>query len=77
MELTVQKINGGSIQLRINNVRADIMRIMSLRPEKILRVEYSDSLTAAYGGEGVEAVINYVTVHAETGATFTQTCPAP
>jgi hypothetical protein len=67
VDLTVQKINGGVIQLRINNVRADLMRIMSLRPEKILRVEYYDSPTAAYGGEGVEAVINYVTVHAETG----------
>ena len=67
IEMNIQKINGGTIQLRINNVRTDIQNIMSLRPDKILRVEYYDSPSAEYGGEDVDAVINYVTIHAESG----------
>ncbi|MDR1369417.1 MAG: TonB-dependent receptor family protein [Dysgonamonadaceae bacterium] len=67
IEMNIQKINGGAIQLRINNIRADVKNVMALRPDKILRVEYHDSPSGAYGGEGVEAVINYVTIHSESG----------
>ncbi|MDR0612867.1 MAG: outer membrane beta-barrel family protein [Dysgonamonadaceae bacterium] len=70
VEMKIQKINGGAVQLRINNIRSDIQNVAALRPDKILRVEYYDSPSAAYGGEDAEAVINYVTVHAESGGSL-------
>jgi hypothetical protein len=68
IDLKVSKIDGNSVELRINNMRSTIERVSSLRPENILRIEYYDLPTGMYGGNDYSGVVNYVTmVHSETG----------
>jgi len=55
----------GEIQLRINGVQVTHTEISALSPTDILRIEYYDAPGARYGN--VEAVIDYITRHKESG----------
>ena len=69
--MSVKKASSsGAVQLRINNIRVSAQQVMSLRPEKIIRIEYNDNLTGKNYEEGVDALINYITKKTESGGTI-------
>lgn len=63
---TVSSLNNGNVQLRINNVKAEVQDILAILSSQVAKVEYIDLPGARYG-EGVAAVVNFVTSHAEEG----------
>jgi hypothetical protein len=56
----------GEVQLRINDVKADLPQVKALRPEDIVRVEYHDNPSMRYG-ENVAAVVDYITKRPVSG----------
>ncbi len=50
----------GSVQIRINDVKAEKEDILSLQPDEVLRVEYIDNPGVRYNEDGLAAVINYI-----------------
>lgn len=60
-------MNGnGTLQLRINGLKATSQEVLALSPQDIKRVEYHDNPGLRYG-DGVEAVIDYITVQRNSG----------
>lgn len=56
----ITSLNGGGVQVRINDVKANTQDIMALRPDEVVRVEYIDNPGVRYSDESLDAVINYV-----------------
>lgn len=63
----VSTISGGTVEIRINDLKASTAQVSALRPSDVLRVEYIDNPGAHYGDTEVEAVINYIVKHREAG----------
>lgn len=63
----VSTISGGTVEIRINDLKASTAQVSALRPSDVLRVEYIDNPGARYGDTEVEAVINYIVKHREAG----------
>lgn len=60
VQLAVSTVSGGSVQLRINDVKASSSQVLALKPGDVLRVEYIDRPGMRYAASGVEAVINFI-----------------
>lgn len=56
---------GGTAQLRINGVKAEVQEVMGLRPEDILRIEHHDDPGLRF--EGADAVIDFITRRKDSG----------
>ena len=63
----IKTINGGNVEVRINDVKATQAQISSLRPSEVLRIEYIDNPGIRYSGSSVEAVINYIVKRQSAG----------
>lgn len=57
---TISTLNGGSVEVRINDVKATHAQVSALRPSEVVRVEYIDNPGVRYGDTNVGAVINYI-----------------
>lgn len=64
---TVSSMEGGSVQVRINDIVASTQDIMALRPDEVVRVEYIDNPGIRYSDSGLKAVINYVVKRRSAG----------
>ena len=64
---TVSSMEGGSVQVRINDIVASTQDIMELRPDEVVRVEYIDNPGIRYSDSGLKAVINYVVKRRSAG----------
>lgn len=67
---TVSSMEGGSVQVRINDIVASTQDIMALRPDEVVRVEYIDNPGIRYSDSGLKAVINYVVKRRSAGRCF-------
>ena len=67
MNRTVSTVSGGGVELRINDIVATTAQVQALRPGEVVRVEYIDNPDLRYADTEVEAVINYVVKHRESG----------
>lgn len=56
----VSTIQGGAVQVRINDVVANQQDIMALRPDEVVRVEYIDNPGVRYSDGSLKAVVNYI-----------------
>ncbi len=63
---SISMSGGETLQLRINGVEATSQEVLALSPQDIRRVEYHDNPGLRYG-EGVGAVIDYITVRRTFG----------
>lgn len=63
----IKTIDGGYVEVRINDIKATQAQISSLRPSEVLRIEYIDNPGIRYSGSGVEAVINYIVKRQSAG----------
>ena len=52
--------SAGSVQIRINDVKANQSDILALQPDEVVRVEFIDNPGVRYNEDGLGAVINYV-----------------
>ena len=59
----------GNVQLRINGVSATSKDVLAIPPSDIRRVEYHDNPGLRYG-EGVDVVLDYITVKHTSGGNF-------
>lgn len=59
----------GNVQLRINGVQATSRDVLAIPPADIRRVEYHDNPGLRYG-EGVDIVLDYITVRRSYGGNF-------
>lgn len=57
---SISTINGGAVQVRINDRVASSQDITALRPDEVIRVEHIDNPGIRYHDENLGAVINYV-----------------
>lgn len=64
---TVSSMEGGSVQVRINDIVASTQDIMAVRPDEVVRVEYIDNPGIRYSDSGLKAVINYVVKRRSAG----------
>ena len=65
---TVATVDGGEVQLRINDVEATIQDIMALQPGEVKRIEYLDNPGLRYGN--AEVVLNYIVKRRLSGGNF-------
>ena len=65
---TIATIDGGDVQLRINDAEATIQDIMALQPGEVKRVEYLDSPGMRYGN--AEVVLNFIVKRRTSGGNF-------
>lgn len=56
----IKSLKGGSVQVRINDVKANQQDITALRPDEVVRVEYIDNPGVRYSDGSMDAVINFV-----------------
>lgn len=56
----ITSMRGGSVQVRINDIKANQQDITSLRPDEVIRVEYIDNPGVRYSDGTLDAVINFV-----------------
>lgn len=63
---TIASLNNGNVQLRIDNVKSSLQDVLALLPAQVIKVEYIDMPGARYG-EGVAAVVNFITRRASRG----------
>lgn len=63
---TIASLNNGNVQLRIDNVKSSLQDVSALLPSQVIKVEYIDMPGARYG-EGIAAVVNFVTRRASRG----------
>lgn len=56
----IKSLKGGSVQVRINDVKANQQDITALRPDEVVRVEYIDNPGVRYSDGSLDAVINFV-----------------
>lgn len=66
MQNTISSLNNGSVQLRINGVRSTIQDVLAILSKQVVKVEYIDMPGIRYG-EGVSAVVDFITRRAEEG----------
>ncbi len=59
-ERKISSVQGGNVQIRINDVKAESQDIVSLLPDEVIRVEYIDNPGVRYSDTSLDAVINYV-----------------
>ena len=59
--------NGGSVQLRINGVKASQAEVTALLPKDIVRFEMIENPGERYGDETLGAVLNIIVRHREAG----------
>ena len=59
---------GGTVELQINGVKANLPEVKSLRPDDIVKVEYHDNPGLRYGNVG--AVINIILKKKSSGGNF-------
>lgn len=69
VQQAVNTVSGGSVQLRINDVKASTSQVLALKPDEVVRVEYIDRLGMRYAADGVEVVINFVVKQPTAGVT--------
>lgn len=67
LEKTVSAIGGGSVEMRINDIKATTAQVTALQPGDVLRVEYIDEPGVRYGNSEVSAVINFIVKRRESG----------
>lgn len=63
---TIESLNNGSVQLRVNNVKSTIQDILAILSTQVVKVEYIDMPGARYG-DGVASVVNFITKRASNG----------
>ncbi len=59
-ERKISSTRGGDVQIRINDIKAELQDIISLLPDEVIRVEYIDNPGVRYSDDNLAAVINYV-----------------
>ena len=67
IENKISTVGGGSVELRINDVKANTQEVLALNPKEVERIEYIDDPGARYANTSVEAVINYVVKRRSSG----------
>lgn len=50
----------GGVQLRINDMKANVQDILALQPNEVTRIEYIDNPGLKYGDDNLAVVINYI-----------------
>lgn len=65
---TIATLDGGEVQLRINDVEATVQDIMALQPGEVKRIEYLDNPGLRYGN--AEVVLNYIVKRRSSGGNF-------
>ena len=63
----IKSLKGRSVQVRINDVKANQQDITALRPDEVVRVEYIDNPGVRYSDGSLDAVINFVVKRRYTG----------
>lgn len=56
----IKSMKGGSVQVRINDIKANQQDITALRSDEVVRVEYIDNPGVRYSDGSIDAVINFV-----------------
>lgn len=56
----ITSLRGGTVQVRINDVKADAQDVLALRPDEVVRVEYIDNPGVRYSEGNIDAVVNYI-----------------
>lgn len=59
-ERKITSLRRGDVQVRINDVKANVQDILSLRPDEVVRIEYIDNPGVRYAEDNLDAVINYI-----------------
>ncbi|MCC8187027.1 MAG: carboxypeptidase-like regulatory domain-containing protein [Bacteroides sp.] len=67
MQNSISSPDGGSVQVRINDVKVSTAEILALRPSEVVRIEYIDNPGIRYADEGVSAVINFIVKRQSSG----------
>lgn len=67
MQNSISSLYGGSVQVRINDVKVSTAEILALRPHEVVRIEYIDNPGIRYADEGVSAVINFIVKRQSSG----------
>ena len=65
---SIEMTTGGTVELQINGVKANLPEVKSLRPDEIVKVEYHDNPGLRYGNVG--AVINIILKKKSSGGNF-------
>lgn len=63
---SIRSIRNGEVQIRVNGVESTLEDALAIVPSRVVKVEYIDMPGARYG-EGVVAVVNFVTRRATEG----------
>jgi hypothetical protein len=64
---SVSTVDGGTVEFRINGVKASQNQIISLNARRVERVEYIDNPGVRYADSDVQAVINYIVKQRDDG----------
>jgi len=64
---SISSVDGGSVQVRINDIKVSTAEVLALRPNEVVRVEYIDNPGIRYADEGIEAVINFIVKRQSSG----------
>ena len=67
IENKVSTVGGGSVEIRINDIKATAQQVLALNPKEVERIEYIDDPGARYSNTSVEAVINYIVKRRSSG----------
>ena len=59
--------NGGTVQLRINNIKATVEEVAALLPKDIIRIEMIENPGERYGDSNLGAVLDIIVRHREVG----------
>ncbi len=55
----IVSLKGGSVQVRINDVKASMQDVLALQPDEVTKVEFINMPGVRYGDANLDAVINY------------------
>ena len=58
-ERKVLSLKGGDVQIRINDVKANMQDVLALQPDEVTKVEFINVPGLKYGDSNLDAVINY------------------
>lgn len=58
-ERKVLSLKGGEVQMRINDVKANMQDVLALQPDEVTKVEFINVPGLKYGDSNLDAVINY------------------
>lgn len=67
VERKITSLRRGNVQVRINDMVANIQDILSLLPDEVVRVEYIDNPGVRYSEDNLDAVINYIVKRRNSG----------